>query len=528
MGKQPPPTMYRATPFNEPASKKQAPFWESCLNWTFLGIFLAGLALIPIVASMGYFAYFHIFERIIPGVQVGSTKLGGMNVYEASVQLHRDWNMSRTILVGMMIGDEIKSWEIPIIDLGISLDAHQTALSAYEIGHGPGMRNQALELLSGHLVGWEVMPIVTFDESAARSGLEKLSDEITVRALDATVLIEAGQIKEIPGVPGYTIDIDETIKIWQENSLEIFLEGVATLSIMTLEPKIVDVTAVIAEAERLLNASLQVRAYDPVSDERFNWQVPQEIVQSWVKIETGDEGPEVLIDGTRAVEYLLQLDEELGPERTIDGEKFAPVLKESLLNDSPATISISYKPRTYRVQTGDSLLAISWRMGIPMWKIMEANPGLDPDTILVGQELFIPPKDAMLTLPVVDNKRIKISLSEQRLWTYQDGELLQEHLISTGQDRSPTQPGIFQVSLHDEMAYASVWNLQMPHFIGIYESWPGFYNGIHALPILASGQRLWVGNLGRPVSYGCIILDIKPAEEMFTWAEKGVVVEIVP
>ncbi|MBE0408687.1 MAG: peptidoglycan binding domain-containing protein [Anaerolineales bacterium] len=528
MSKIPPPTMYRISPSIEPETKKPAPGWESCLNWTFLGIFLAGLALIPLVAAMGFLAYFHVFERIIPGVQVGETKLGGMSVYDASVKLHRDWNMERTILVGMMVGDEVKTWEIPMLELGISLDAHQTALNAYAIGHGAGMRSQALETLSGVLVGWEIPPVVAFDESIARVGLEALSTEITVRALDATILIEEDQIKEIPGVPGYTIDIDETINALSTNPMEVFLEGVATLSIKTLEPQIEDVSEVITEAERLLNASLRVQAYDPVSDERFDWQVPQAVVRSWVKIETSDQGLEVLIDGSKAVDYLLQLDEELGPERTIDGEKYAPILKESLLENTTATVSISYKPRTYVVQPGDSLLAIAWRTGIPMWKVIQANPGLDPDTILAGQELAIPPKDAMLTLPVIQNKRIKISISEQRLWTYQDGELLQEHLISTGLDRSPTQPGIFQVSLHDELAYASVWDLQMPHFIGIYESWPGFYNGLHALPILASGQRLWSGYLGQPVSYGCIVLDIQPAEEMFTWAEKGVVVEIVP
>lgn len=520
--------MYRVTPYSEPEAKKPVPFWESCLNWTFLGIFLAGLALIPVVAAIGFLAYFHIFERIIPGVHVGETSLGGMTVYDASVKLHRDWNMERTILMGMMVGDEVKSWEIPMSDVGISLDAHQTALNAYALGHGAGMRNQALETLSGVLVGWEVEPVIAFDEAAARAGLEALSAEITVRALDATILIEGNQIKEIPGMPGYTIDIDQTITTLSATPMSIFLEGVATLSIQILEPKVVDVSEVIAEVERLLNTSLQVQAYDPVTDERFNWQVPQEVVSSWVKVESGDEGLEVVIDGIKAVDYLLDLDDELGPERTIDGEKYAPILKASLLENKPATIAINYNPRSYVVKQGDSLLAIAWRTGIPMWKVIQANPGLDPDTILVGQELVIPPKDAMLTMPVIENKRIKISLSEQRLWTYQDGELLQEHLISTGQDRSPTQPGIFQVTLHDEMAYASVWNLQMPHFIGIYESWPGFYNGMHALPILASGQRLWAGYLGQPVSYGCIILDIKPAEEMFTWAEKGVVVEIVP
>ena len=528
MDKYPPPTMYRISEYDRQATKKPVPVWETCLNWTFLGIFLAGLALIPVVAAMGYLAYFHIYERIIPGVHVGSTNLAGMSVYDATVRLHREWNMESNILIGMMVGDEVKTWQVQMSDLGISLDAHQTALNAYAIGHGAGMRNQALETLSGLLVGWEIEPVAAFDESAARAGLEAISDEITVRALDATILLEDDEIKEIPGIPGYTIDIDETIATLSTDPLSILLEGMATLSLMTLEPQITDVSAAIAEAERILNASLEVRAYDPVSDEHFNWQVPQEVVRSWVKIESGDEGPQVLIDGERAVDYLVHLDEVLGHDRSIDGEKYAPVLREALLQGDVAIVSINYKPRSYLVQSGDSLLAISWRMGIPMWKVIQANPGLDPDSILVGQELVISPKDAMLTLPVIANKRIKISLSEQRLWTYQDGELLQEHLISTGQDRSPTQPGIFQVSLHDEMAYASVWNLQMPHFIGIYESWPGFYNGIHALPILASGQRLWVGNLGRPVSYGCIILDIEPAEELFTWAEKGVVVEIVP
>jgi len=99
-------------------------------------------------------------------------------------------------------------------------------------------------------------------------------------------------------------------------------------------------------------------------------------------------------------------------------------------------------------------------------------------------------------------------------------------VISTGIDRSPTQPGVFQVQTHHLEAYASVWDLYMPHFLGIYEAWPGFMNGIHGLPTLSSGQRLWAGNLGRPVSYGCIILNLEAAEWLFHWAERGVVVEI--
>ena len=143
-------------------------------------------------------------------------------------------------------------------------------------------------------------------------------------------------------------------------------------------------------------------------------------------------------------------------------------------------------------------------------------------------ELNIPSLNEMLPLPIVKNKRIVISISEQRMWTYENGQQRSEHVISTGIDRSPTYPGVYQIQTHELNAYASVWDLYMPHFMGIYEGWPGFMNGIHGLPTLSSGTRLWANVLGRPASYGCIILNLDDAEDLYNWAEAGVIVEIRP
>ena len=55
---------------------------------------------------------------------------------------------------------------------------------------------------------------------------------------------------------------------------------------------------------------------------------------------------------------------------------------------------------------------------------------------------------------------------------------------------------------------------------------PDFYNGIHELPIAASGNRLWGGVLGWPASYGCIILDIGDAEKLYEWAPIGTLVRV--
>jgi lipoprotein-anchoring transpeptidase ErfK/SrfK len=90
---------------------------------------------------------------------------------------------------------------------------------------------------------------------------------------------------------------------------------------------------------------------------------------------------------------------------------------------------------------------------------------------------------------------------------------------------SPTYTGEFQILSKEEMAYASQWNLQMPHFLSVYRAGGDTYNGIHGLPFNASGQRLW-WRLGSPGSYGCIVLGIEEAETLFNWAELGVPVTI--
>jgi len=109
---------------------------------------------------------------------------------------------------------------------------------------------------------------------------------------------------------------------------------------------------------------------------------------------------------------------------------------------------------------------------------------------------------------------------------YEQGALLYDWPTSTGIAPSPTHRGIFQVLSKTEKAYASQWDLWMPFFIAVYPAGGGVENGFHELPILANGQRLWAGSLGRPASFGCIILGIPEAETLYIWAEIGVVVVI--
>jgi LysM repeat protein len=179
------------------------------------------------------------------------------------------------------------------------------------------------------------------------------------------------------------------------------------------------------------------------------------------------------------------------------------------------------------VQYGETLSSIARDVGIPYPWIQQSNPGVD-DSLRVGQVLAIPSPDVLLPLPVVENKRIVISLSWQRLWAYENGTLLWEWPVSTGIASSPTAPGVFQVQSHESNAYAASWDLWMPYFMGIYRPAPtsNVMNGFHGFPTRDGVSLLWTGDLGRPVTYGCILLGHTSAPLLYRWAEAGTIVEI--
>lgn len=122
------------------------------------------------------------------------------------------------------------------------------------------------------------------------------------------------------------------------------------------------------------------------------------------------------------------------------------------------------------------------------------------------------------------SKYILVDISEQHMYVYDGDALTYSFVASTGMNNA-TRVGTFAVQSKIPNAYGSTWNIWMPSWLGIYWS-GGLENGIHALPILPNGATLWEGYLGRPVSYGCVVLGTYEAQVLYDWAEIGTPVEI--
>jgi LysM repeat protein len=221
------------------------------------------------------------------------------------------------------------------------------------------------------------------------------------------------------------------------------------------------------------------------------------------------------------VRALSELNGIYNPDQLFVGQKLT-------IPGSAAASSVAYQPQhastTHTVRRGETLTSIAHRYGISLWTLIQVNNIANSALILPGQTLVIPKPGSLASTSAppkrTGGKRIVVDLSEQHLYAYQGDTLIHSFVVSTGMAGANTAPGTYKVLDKYPNAYASTWNLQMPHWLGIY--WAGsLENGIHALPILPNGQRLWEGYLGTPVSYGCVILGTQEARTLYDWAEVG-------
>ena len=126
-------------------------------------------------------------------------------------------------------------------------------------------------------------------------------------------------------------------------------------------------------------------------------------------------------------------------------------------------------------------------------------------------------------------KYIKVDLSEQKLYAYEDGQLKYEFIASTGRAGLDTPVGTHKIYNKYSVAYSAPYQLFMDNWMAISQD--GLF-GIHALPYWISksqgGKRVYEGNqdLGKKVSHGCIRVGADEAKLLYAWTDVGTAVYV--
>ncbi len=492
-----------------------------------LTLVLGSIAIVLLVASAGLAGAVLLYSRdiITPGLQSFGVDLGGYSRAGAEAALRASWERQAvTVDLGGM------TQTVRPEDLGVTLDVTATVSMAYEAGRSSAAIDQMLHDRRLAVPQTGIEPIWRFDPARADRTLQTLARQVYMPPVDAGVKIDAAHAVATAATPGRALSVGASGARLGADPWGTVTSGRFQPVIVPVSPAITDTTAVVSAINRVLSTPVSIHLYDAIGDEKRDWQIAPADMAGWVALTPAAGGAQVAwsFDPARAEATLTAQAAALGADRYLDMPKLVPaVLDAAKAPGGKVSARIYHKGRQYTVKPGDTLSAVADQVGIPYPWIQKANPGLG-DAIRAGQVIEIPSQDVMIPLPPVENKRLVVSIGQQRVWAYENGKVKWDWPASTGMSFSPTAPGFFQIQNHEPNAYAGNWTLWMPWFMGVYRPVPDvdFMNGFHGFPSRQGSQILWTNDLGHPITYGCILLSTENEKMLYDWAPEGVVVEI--
>lgn len=493
-----------------PSPTATRPLWR---QWILL-LSVGGLFCVALILMLVSVLALHQSQFIIAGVQVQDldVSLGGQTVGDATVTLSQHWQETTIILE-----TPHDTQTVPASQLGFRLDVPATVARAHQQGRSLGT---LYEWATTDSIAIE--PVWSLDSAQTAAALTALASRFAVSPVEASLRIADGRAEAIQGAFGQVVDVPATTAWIAQHTEVVIASQRVPVILQAVEPAVIDVRPLVIEVNQYLAQPLTLYLFDPVNNESLAWDVDAVTRGDWVVVA---DNAAWQLDAAKIEAYLTAQASTLGDFRYIETEAVTAAI---LTRNTEVQMRVYHTERPHIVSFGETLSSIGVDYGIPYPWIEQANPNLS--TLTPGQEITIPSPDALLPLPLIQDKRVVIDLSDQKMWAYENNQLKWEWTVSTGIPASPTAPGVFQVQTHVDNAYAANWDLWMPHFIGIYRPVPtsDFMNGFHGFPSRNNYQLLWTDDLGHPVTYGCILVDSDNAADLYTWAEAGMVVEIKP
>jgi hypothetical protein len=143
---------------------------------------------------------------------------------------------------------------------------------------------------------------------------------------------------------------------------------------------------------------------------------------------------------------------------------------------------------------------------------------IGPDEWVPESYLAVVDPDPVRPTGIPSNRWITINLWEQTLTAYENGEMVQATLISSGLQGWWTRPGVFQVETE----------LVRDHMSGAFEADRSDYYYLQDVPWVlyfdearAIHGAYWHNGFGYPRSHGCVNLSPADAHWIYEWADEG-------
>ena len=439
---------------------------------------------------------------IAPGTTVAGVNVGGMTVGAASDAVSQ--RLANTSIVitgadgdpivrGAQLGASVVSapksatTELTGSDLGASVDAKTLAEKAH--AQSPFWNVTAWNAKTS------VTPTVEIDEKTATAELQKVAPSLFVEPTNATLQFDAATATYTvtPAVDGTGVDLD-SFRDALQNALVSGESSVEVAAEPTVLPASASTEAVTATATQL-NTILDTAGFY-VGEER-TVPVDRAVVASWITLSTNDDGTYSYTADKAAIQKVVDTLPAAVNRDAVNGTEITDTEGATL-----DTVTAGVDGRALGDTSGVAAAFAT--------QLAAGKPALElPVTVTPAQV-------------TKTSRNIVVNLSEQRTYLFENGQVIDSFLISSGTAGHDSHTGSFRITA--KLTSQNMGNPDLTKAPNYYtQNVPDvmYYNGDEALH-----GAYWHNNFGNVMSHGCINMPLDKAANVFDWAPMGTEVTV--
>ncbi|HYJ12581.1 MAG TPA: peptidoglycan binding domain-containing protein [Thermomicrobiales bacterium] len=222
--------------------------------------FLTLLTLL-VLSITGFFVYgLQYSERVYEGTMMAGVDVGGMSRPEVAAVM--DQRFADFADIPVVFTDGNQTFEIPVTELGVTLEADSTVDRAMAFGRDGSWWERSIDWADGLLNGQELSPVIAVDDAQFRLAMESLAPEVISLPTDAQIVIGDDATAElVEDTDGRNLNVVATRERVVRELGELGQEPVA-LALVTVPATVqtADVEGGLPAAERAVGQAFTVQS----------------------------------------------------------------------------------------------------------------------------------------------------------------------------------------------------------------------------------------------------------------------------
>lgn len=405
-------------------------------------------------------------------------------------------------------------------ELGVSYTIDEALRRAFTAGHSGNLIDRTGAIVRSLVTTSRTPVSTTVDSQKALAWVDATLAPLVKDPVNATIGVKGTTVVINPSTDGLAIDLEKVTG------------DLVTAAASSQPPKVVVVMNVVtpqvtAESLTTYQAELEKLAHVPVSLNVNGQPVTPTFAQqiTWFTV------PEVKVGGDESDAITLNAAAVARTVNEIAKKTNQKMVKEQVSPDGAVlvagkdgmTIDEQTAVREIVSQFSTILVKPTELTGVAVAVTVATTVVPKEQVVVTAPQLAVVTDDSIVPAIDTDAKFIQISLAKQRMYIFENHQLINVFLISSGKAGYETPKGVHQIYAKALRPLSHRYGLYLPYWNAITPD--GGY-GIHDLPEWPGGKKETAAHLGTPISHGCIRVGTEQAKWLYDWAPVGTAVVV--